>query len=178
MVEVRCNARLHDARHVSYWCKTAWASCEKRQNREAPPLSVQPGDYMSSEGLACRDTHSIQQGQSVAEQAAERHVPLLQTCLWRGKRGRNDTAGVIKKKSKLFFFFLFFLWLRRTAHQVGWMSQRPPELSPAESPGCWGWCCLLVPESPKTAHTSTHTLQPSVSPPARWKVTDCFVCLG
>ena len=104
MVEVRCNTRLHDARHVSYWCKTAWASCEKRQNGEAPPLPVQPGDYMSSEGLARRDTHSIQQGQSVAEQAAVCHVPLLQTGLWRGKRGRSDTAGVIKKKKKLFFF--------------------------------------------------------------------------
>ncbi len=66
----------------------------------------------------------------------------------------------------------------RATHLVGWMWRRPPEVSPAEPPGCWGWCCLLVPESPKTAHTSTHTLQPSVSPPDRQKVTHIIVCLG
>ena len=104
MVEVCCNARLHDARHVSYWCKTARASCEKRQNREAPPLPVQPGDYVSSERLACRHTHSIQQGQGVAEQAAERHVPLLQTCLWRGKGKKWYSWGDIKKKTNKHFF--------------------------------------------------------------------------
>lgn len=93
MVEVRCNACLHDARHVPYWCKTARTSCEKRQNREAPPLPVQPGDNMTSERLACWDTHSIQQSQSVAEQAAKRHVPLLQTRLCRWEKRKRCRRG-------------------------------------------------------------------------------------
>lgn len=89
VVEVRCNACLHDPRHVPYWCKAAGASREKRQNRKTPPLPVQPRNDMSSKCLACWDSNSIQQSQSLAEQTAERHVPLLQTPLCRGNKRRK-----------------------------------------------------------------------------------------
>lgn len=77
MVKVCCDACLHNASHVPYWRKAAGASSEERQNWKASPLPIQPGVDMSGKRLARRDSHSIQQSQSIAEQAAECHVPLF-----------------------------------------------------------------------------------------------------
>lgn len=98
VVEVCRNACLHDACHVPYWGEAAGASCEKRQNRKAPALPIQPGNDMSSECLSCWHTHSIQQSQSVAEQATEGHVPLLQTCLcgWKGRGHYSRECVTVK----------------------------------------------------------------------------------
>lgn len=81
---------------------------------------------------------------------------------------------------RTYYWWLIMLLMEtvRMTHPVGWMWRRSPEVTPAEPPGCWGWCCLLVPESPKTAHTSTRTHQPSASPPDGWEVThNSFFCL-
>lgn len=67
MVEVCRDARLHDARHVSHRREAARAGSEERQDREAPPLPVQPGDDMSSQSLACWDPNPVEQSQRVAE---------------------------------------------------------------------------------------------------------------
>lgn len=92
MVEVRRDARLHDACHVPYRSKAAGASCEERQDGKAPPLPVQPGDDAGNERLSCGDPDSVQQGQSVAEQAAERHVPPLQPGLCGGEKQETVTS--------------------------------------------------------------------------------------
>ena len=175
MVEVCCNARLHDARHVSYWCKTARASCEKRQNREAPPLPVQPGDYVSSERLACRHTHSIQQGQGVAEQAAERHVPLLQTCLWRGKGKKWYSWGDIKKKQTN----ISFLLMVEEDGSPGGLNVTTPSRTVSS------WVSrllrLMLPPCSRVTKdwTHQHTYTPAFSVSScQMNVTDCFVCLG
>lgn len=86
MVEVRCDACLHDACHMAYRSKAAGASCEERQDGKAPPLPIQPGNNAGHKCLSCGDPNSVQQGQSVAEQAAERHVPPLQPGLCGGKK--------------------------------------------------------------------------------------------
>lgn len=86
MVEVRCDACLHDARHMPHRSKAAAASCKERQNGKAPPLPIQPGNHAGNKCLSCGDPDSVQQGQSVAKQAAEGHVPLLQAGLWRKKQ--------------------------------------------------------------------------------------------
>lgn len=88
VIEVRCDARLHDPRHVPHRRETAGAGGEERQNREAPPLPVEPRNDTSGERLARRDADPVQQSQSVAEQPAEGHVPLLQTRLWRQEEGQ------------------------------------------------------------------------------------------
>lgn len=79
VVEVGCDAGLHDTRHVAHRGQTAGASSEQRENWKAPPLLVQPGDDTNCEGLARRHAHSVEHSQRAAEKAAERHVPLLQT---------------------------------------------------------------------------------------------------
>lgn len=86
MVEVRRDARLHDARHVTYRREAAGAGGEEGENGKAPPLPVQPGVDVSGQGLARRHPHSVQQGQGAAEEAAQRHVPLLQARLCGGNR--------------------------------------------------------------------------------------------
>lgn len=93
MVEVPCNACLHDACHVSHWCKATGAGCEKGKSWKAPPFPVQPGNDMGSECLACWDAHAVEQSQSITEETAERHVPLLQIHLWKGTgRSRNKAV--------------------------------------------------------------------------------------
>lgn len=92
MVEVRCDARLHDACHMAYRSKAAGASCEERQDGKAPPLPIQPGNNAGNERLSCGDPDSVQQGQSVAEQAAERHVPPLQPGLCRRTKQEMVTS--------------------------------------------------------------------------------------
>lgn len=123
---------------------------------------------MSSKCLACWDTNSIQQSQSITEETAEGHVSLLQIHLCK----RERKVGGSGEWGYNIYFLLISCWrgqVLKAVHLVGWMWGRSPEVSPAEPPGCWGWCYRLALESPKTEHTSTHTLQPSVSPPGRKK---------
>ena len=169
MAEVCCDACLHDTCHVSHWCKATGAGCEKRQNRKAPPLSVQPGNDMSSKRFTRWNAHSVEQSQRVTEETAEGHVPLLQTHLCKGKRRKWYDW----REQRIYFLWLMMLMRKavRKIYLVGWMWQRSPEVSPAEPPGWWGWCYLLVPVSPVTAHTSIHRLRPWVSPPDRKRIT-------
>lgn len=177
MVEVCSDACLHDPRHVSHRCETTGAGCEKRQNRKAPPLPVQPGDDVSRERLACRHPHPVKKSQHVAKEAAECHVPLLQAhlcrekstrvwscfgwenhCLCKGNSTQVCSETVARGAEKMRIS-------AREAHLVGWMWQRPLEGLPAELPEHRGWCHLPAPEWRATAHTSAHTVRLWASPP-------------
>jgi len=94
VVEVGRDAGLHDAGHVTHRGQTLGAGREEGQDGECPRLPVQPGDDVRGEGFACGHAHSVEQGQGVDEQTAQRHVPLLQTALWGGHKRRGEMITV------------------------------------------------------------------------------------